>query len=106
MSTKRVPLKGLKNFGPVTYSEFESMGILYLDQIQNLGFEDTCRKWVQYYPERLNANAFLGIACVLDGVIWTKATIEHRKIAKRLVAELRKDFGMPQVRKPLKRIKS
>ncbi len=79
------------------------MGVLYLDQIERLGFEDTCRKWIQYFPERLNANAFLGIACILDGVVWTKATPEHRRMAHSLVTQLRREFGMPQVNKYKKR---
>ncbi len=99
MNQKRIPLKGLKNFGPVTFAEFDSMGILYLDQIEKLGFEDTCRRWVQYYPERLNANAFLGIACTLDGVIWTNATSEHRRMAHALASQLRNEFGLPQVKR-------
>ncbi len=99
MKKQRTPLKGLKNFGPMTYAEFESMGILFLDQIKHLGFEGTCRQWVQYYPERLNANAFLGIACSLDGVVWTRATISHRQMAHRLVAELREEFNLPRVKR-------
>ena len=102
MDTKRVPLKGMKNFGPVTYKEFESMGILYLDQIESLGFEETCRKWVQYFPERLNANAFLGIACCLDGVTWTKASANHRREAHALVSLLRHEFGIPKTKKAKK----
>lgn len=95
---ERVPLKGLKNFGPVTYAEFESMGITYLDQIEGLGFEETCRRWIQYFPQRLNANAFLGIACALDGVTWTQATRSHRAAAHNLVRILRREFGLPQVK--------
>lgn len=94
-----MPLKGLKNFGPVTYQEFEPMGILFLDQIEALGFEETCRKWVQYFPERFNANAFLGIACCLDGVTWTKASADHRRQARSLVSQLRLEFGLPQTKK-------
>lgn len=105
MKQKRVPLKGLKNFGPVTFAEFDSMGILYLDQIEKLGFEDTCRRWIQYYPERLNANAFLGIACALDGVAWTNATTAHRSMARSLVSILRKEFGLPQVKSSTKKSK-
>jgi len=96
---KRIPLSKIKNFGPVTLPEFEAMGILYLDQIEALGFEETCRKWVQYFPERLNANAFLGVACVLDGTTWTKATPGHRADARALVRALRQEFGMPQAKR-------
>jgi hypothetical protein len=103
---ERIPLKKIKNFGPVTLAEFESMGIEYLDQIEALGFEDTCRKWVQYYPERLNANAFLAVACTLDGVVWTKATSAHRRDAHALVAELRSEHGLPPAKRFSRKVKA
>ena len=93
----------VKNFGPVTFAEFESMGIFYLDQIEALGFEETCRKWVQYYPERLNANAFLGIACALDRTVWTQATELHRCQARALVHILRQEHHLPLVSKNKKK---
>ncbi len=101
----RIALKGLKNFGPVTHEEFDSMGIQYFDQIEKLGFEDTCRKWVHYYPERLNANAFLAIACTLDGIVWTEATAEHRRMAHSLVSQLRSEYNLPQVKNSKGRVK-
>lgn len=88
-----------KNFGPVTSKEFEAMGLRYLDEIEALGFEDTCRRWVEYFPERLNANAFLGIACALDGTVWTKASPSHRRAAHQMVALLRKEMGLPSRRR-------
>lgn len=95
MRTTRVPLKNVKNFGPVTLIEFEAMGINFLDEIITLGFEETCRQWVQYFPERLNANAFMGIACAIDGVVWTKATAEHKAVAHSLMQQLRKEYNLP-----------
>lgn len=98
MTNKRIPLKNVKNFGPVTLVEFEAMGINYLDEIISVGFEETCRNWVQYFPERLNANAFIGIACTIDGIVWTRATVEHKAVAHSLVQQLRKEFSLPPVK--------
>lgn len=89
------PLKKVKNFGPVTLAEFESMGITTREQILSLGFEETCRKWVQYYPERLNANAFIGIICSIEGEVWSKATAAQRRSAHTLVKMLRAEYGLP-----------
>ena len=99
MQNHRTPLKKVKNFGPVTLGEFESMGILFFDQIEKLGFEETCRLWVQYYPERLNANAFLGIACALDKIVWTCATPEHRQLSHKMVSTLKSELGLPITKK-------
>ncbi len=96
------PLSKVKNFGPVTLAEFESMGIHTLEQIKDLGFEDTCRKWIEYYPERLNANAFLGVICSIEETVWTKATAEQRQTAHTMAAALRREFGL----RPVKRAQS
>lgn len=93
------PLKKVKNFGPITSGELNSVNIVTIGQIRKLGFEETCRKWVEYYPERLNANAFLGIICSIENTVWTKATAEQRKKAHSMTRLLRSEFGLSQ-RKP------
>lgn len=93
------PLTQIKNFGPVSRAEYASMGITTLEQIQKLGFEETCRQYVTYYPERLNANAFLGVICSLENTVWTKATSQQRKSAHSMVRLLRQEFGRPRVGK-------
>ncbi len=71
------------------------MGITTLEQIQDLGFEEMCRKYIEYYPDRLNANAFLGIICSLDGTVWTKASLGQRRQAAVMVDLLRRELGLP-----------
>ncbi len=93
------PLGRVKNFGPVTRGEFESMNLTKLEQVKSLGFEDTCRRWVQFYPNRLNANAFLGVICSIENTVWTKATSHQRSQAHSMVKMLRAEFGLPQVKK-------
>lgn len=94
-----LPLSRVKNFGPVTRAEFESMGLTTLEQVKNLGFEDTCRRWVQYYPERLNANAFIGVICSIEDTVWSKATLQQRREAHAMVRELRFESGLPPAKK-------
>ncbi len=98
------PLKKVKNFGPVTLAEFESMGLITLEQVKSLGIEDVCRTWVQYYPERLNANAFIGVICSIENSVWTKANSDQRRAAHAMVKLLRSEYGLPQkkLRKPKK----
>lgn len=86
-------LSTVKNFGPVTLAEFQSMGLDTLEQVEALGLEDTCRRWVARYPERLNANAFLGVVTALEDTVWTQATSSQRTAAKALVAQLREELG-------------
>lgn len=97
------PLSKVKNFGPVTLAEFNSMGLTTLEEVKRLGFEDTCRKWIQFYPERLNANAFLGVICSIDDTVWTKATPEHRHMAHSMAKLLRSEYGLPPAKIRAKR---
>lgn len=86
-------LKDVKNFGPVTLAEFFSMGVRTLEQLKQIGFEDMCRKYVTYYPERLNANAFLGIVCAIEETVWTKATPDQRAAARSMAKMLKIEYG-------------
>jgi hypothetical protein len=87
-------LSTVKNFGPVTLAEFHAMGFDTLEQLEALGFEEVCRRWVQRFPQRLNANAFLGVVTALEGVVWTQASASQRAAARALVAEMRRELGM------------
>jgi TfoX/Sxy family transcriptional regulator of competence genes len=87
------PLRKVKNFGPVTAGELTSIGIETIGQMREKGFEETCRLWVQYYPERMNANAFLGVVCALENTLWTKATSDQRKQAHAMARMLRAEMG-------------
>lgn len=93
------PIRNIKNIGPVTLAEYEVMGIEFLEQIQQMGFEKFCRKYVSYFPERLNANAFLGVICTVEGTVWTKATENQRSMAHALVAKMRSELSLPPAKK-------
>ena len=90
----QTPLGKVKNFGPVTTAEFKAMGFEFLEQLATYDYETLCRKWVERFPQRLNANAFLGIICTLEGVVWTKATARQRKLAHSLVKRLKAEYGI------------
>lgn len=89
----RTALSKLVNFGPVTLPEFEAMGIRTFGQLEELGWEEVCRKWVENFPERLNVNAFIGVIATLEGISWTKVTASDRAKARRLVNVLRREYG-------------
>ncbi|OQW55048.1 MAG: hypothetical protein A4S09_17100 [Proteobacteria bacterium SG_bin7] len=97
---QKTPLSQLINFGPVTLEEFHSMGFTTLGQLEALGWEDVCRKWVEHFPERLHVMAFVGVIATLEGIPWTKVTEAEKAPARRLVNELRREFGMPSVKPP------
>jgi hypothetical protein len=86
---ENTPLSKLINFGPVTLPELESVGFKTLGDLRRVGWENVCRKWVEFYPERLNVNAFIGIIAVLDGIVWTKISASQRAQARSLVNKLK-----------------
>jgi TfoX/Sxy family transcriptional regulator of competence genes len=100
---RTTPLSRLINFGPVTRKELESIGISMFGHLEDLGWEEVCRRWVTQFPERLNVNAFTGIIATLEGMKWTKVTESEKAPARRLVNELRIEIGVPLVKKPRKR---
>ena len=94
-NARNIPLSKLVNFGPVTLPEFKAMGLTTFGQLEDLGWEAVCRKWVEHFPERLNANAFIGVIATLEGISWTKVSASDRARARLLVSELRQDYGLP-----------
>lgn len=98
-TARNTPLSKLINFGPVTLSEFRAMGLTAYGQLEDLGWETVCRKWVENFPERLNVNAFIGIIATLEGISWTKISSSDRAKARRLASQLKQEYGLPPNKK-------
>lgn len=95
-NARDVPLSKLVNFGPVTLPEFEAMGLHTFGDLEDLGWEEVCRKWVENFPERLNVNAFIGVIATLEGISWTKISASDRAKARNLVAQLKREYGLEE----------
>lgn len=87
-----IPLEKLINFGPVTLKEFHAMGLTTFGQLEKLGWEKVCRRWVKYFPERLNVNAFIGVIATLEGITWTKVTPSDKALARNLIREIKAEL--------------
>lgn len=87
------PLAAVVNFGPVVLPELAAVGITTVDQLERLGAEEVCRRWIERYPERLNVNAIVGVVATLEGVPWTKVSPGGRAAARAIADELRAHFG-------------
>jgi TfoX/Sxy family transcriptional regulator of competence genes len=94
-TARATPLSRLVNFGPVTLPEFKTMGLTTYGELEDLGWEAVCRKWVENFPERLNANAFIGVIATLEGISWTRVSASDKARARGLVNELRREYGIP-----------
>ncbi|MFO0604596.1 MAG: TfoX/Sxy family DNA transformation protein [Polyangiales bacterium] len=86
-------LADVVNFGPVTLPEFAAVGITTVDQIERLGAEETCRRYVERFPERLNVNALVGVVATLEGVPWTRVSPGGKALARRIADDLAAHFG-------------
>ena len=82
------------------------MGLNTYGQLEDLGWEGVCRRWVEEYPERLNVNAFIGIIATLEGIAWTQISPSDRAKARLLVNQLRQDYGLLPVKGPRAKKKS
>lgn len=87
------PLDQVVNFGPVTLPEFAAIGLTTVDQLERLGAEEVCRRYVERFPERLNVNAVVGVVATLEGVAWTRISPRGKALARRIVDDLRGHFG-------------
>ena len=87
------PLDRIVNFGPVTLPEFAAIGITTVDQIERLGAEEVCRRYVERFPARLNVNAVIGVVATLEGVPWTRISPGGKGLARRIVDDLEAHFG-------------
>ena len=85
------PLSKVKNFEPVTAADFAAMGLKTLEQVVELGWEDTCRRFVLYFPQRWNAEVFIGIICGIAGT--SEATDRQRNMANDLVKLMKYELG-------------
>jgi hypothetical protein len=94
-TARSTPLSNLINFGPATLPEFRAMGLKTYGQLEDLGWEAVCRKWVENFPERLNVNAFIGVIATLEGISWTKISPSDRAKARNLVQRLKQEYGIP-----------
>lgn len=90
------PLASVVNFGPVTLPELASVGITSVDQLERLGAEEVCRRWIERYPDRLNVNAIVGVVATLEGVPWTRVSPAGRAQARAIANELRALYGAPR----------
>ena len=91
---RSLPLEQLINFGPVTLAEFHSMKLRTFGQLEDLGWEEVCRKWVEHFPERLNVNAFVGVIATLEGISWTKVSSSDKAKARQLVRQITGELGI------------
>jgi hypothetical protein len=93
VKSPKTKLSEVKNFGPVTLPELESLGLVFVEDLQRLGFERVCRMWVEKFPERLNANAFVAVLSTIEGVVWVNATQNIRSQARSLTQVIRAELG-------------
>lgn len=88
-NNKRIPIAKARNLGPISASEMEAMGILFLDQIEEMGWEDFCIRYVELYPHRLNLNAFTAIIGAIEDQDWRSIDSYLKAEAKMLLRRIK-----------------
>ncbi len=89
MKTNRVKLEDARNLGPQTAAEMETLGFKYLDQIEEIGWEEFCIKYCEYFPHRLNLNAFAAIIGAIEDEDWRKISPALKNQAKQLIRQIK-----------------
>lgn len=78
-----------RNLGPVSVRELGRCGIHTLAQLREMGWKEACLLWVEYYPARINLNAFRSVIGAIYGVNWNRIPPAEDAEARRLVEDLR-----------------
>ncbi|MCB0366937.1 MAG: TfoX/Sxy family DNA transformation protein [Bdellovibrionaceae bacterium] len=83
------PIADARNLGPVTADELASIGILSLEEMIDMGWEEVCIRYVEAYPERLNLNAFTAIIGAIENQDWRKVDSATKIEAKLLIKKIK-----------------
>ena len=85
----RVPILSARNIGPQCAAEIEAMGIRYLDEIEKLGWEEFCIRYVEHFPHRLNLNAFAAVIGALEDRDWREIDSNLKLAARQLIRRIK-----------------
>ena len=88
--SSRVPIAKARNLGPTSAAEMDAMGIHFLDQIEKMGWEEFCTRYVELFPHRLNLNAFTAIIGALENQDWRRLDPDLKAQAKALIRNIKK----------------
>lgn len=90
---KRIPIEKARNLGPTTAAEIKSLGFCFLDEIETIGWESFCVRWIERFPERLNLNAFTAVIGALEDCDWRELDSELKDEARQLIREIKSGLG-------------
>jgi uncharacterized protein YdeI (YjbR/CyaY-like superfamily) len=81
-----------KNLGPLTGSEFRTLGIETVEQLKSLGWEKALLKWINHYPHRLHLMAGYAVIGAVHDQAYKKLDPEYKAEIKNFIKELKADF--------------
>lgn len=88
--SSRESLARARNLGPVTERELNAVGIHTLEDLRQLGWEETFARWVERFPERMNLNAATALIGALDDIDWRRVSSPEKERARKLIAKLKR----------------
>lgn len=85
------PIEEAINIGPLTGAELRSVGISSLEDLQEIGWEQVCRRWCEAFPERLHAMAAYALLGAEREINLLNLTKKERVAAKNLIQALKRE---------------
>lgn len=74
----------MRNLGPITLRELETLGVRSHEDLASLGWQEVCVLWAEAIPGRANLNAFGAVIGAIDPL----KKEEARRLAKNLKSTL------------------
>lgn len=84
------PIENAKNIGPVVGSELRECGIKHLEDLIELGLEESFYQLVLKFPERLNLNCIVAMYGAVENMDWREIDPEVKERLKKYLEKLRK----------------
>lgn len=78
-----------RNLGPRTEQELNAIGVMSLEDVKKLGWEEVCFRYISSYPGRLNLNLVYAMIGAVKDQDWRGLSLKDKETAKNFVAALR-----------------
>ena len=86
---KKTPISEARNLGQVSEFEFATLGVHYLEDIEAIGWQEFCVRYIEMYPNRLNLNAFTAIIGALYDQDWRTIDSYLKLKARQLIKQIK-----------------
>lgn len=84
-----IPIEEARNIGPVTGEELRACGMETLEDLIELGLEESFYRLVEKYPNRLNLNCIVAMYAAIEDIDWRSVESEPKEKLRKHLEKLK-----------------